>query len=105
MPTANRKMADVMQRRSELLAKISAQREEVAGVGARWQTPLAFADRGLAVLNYLRARPVLVAGAVMLFVIRRHGVVGLLRSGWLVWKGYRYFAAFSERFASRHLSS
>ncbi|HYR05703.1 MAG TPA: YqjK-like family protein, partial [Gallionella sp.] len=83
----------VMQRRSELLARIATQREQVAGIGARWQTPLALVDKGITIGRFLRSHPVLVASMIALFVIRRRGVVGLARSGWSVWKGYRFLTA------------
>lgn len=97
----NKQMALVMQRRGELLARIAVQREQVAELGARWQTPLALADQGLAVVRYLRARPVLVAGVVVLLIIRRRGLVGLARSGWMAWKGYRYFTALSAKLSAK----
>lgn len=97
----NKHMSAVMQRRSELLAKIAAQREQVAGIGARWQTPLALADQGLAVVRFLRSHPVLVAGVAALIVIRRHGVLGLLKGGWRMWKGYRFLATLSEKLSPR----
>lgn len=97
----NKQMALVMQRRGELLARISAQREQVAELGARWQAPLALADQGLAVARYLRARPVLVAGVVALLIIRRRGLVGLARSGWMAWKGYRYFTELSAKLSAK----
>lgn len=97
----NEQMLAVMQRRGELLAKIAAQRGQVAQIGARWQAPLALADQGLAVVRFLRSHPALVAGVVALFVIRRRGVVGLMKSGWRVWKGYRFLTALSERLSSR----
>ncbi|MFZ2525176.1 MAG: YqjK-like family protein [Candidatus Ferrigenium altingense] len=97
----NEQMLAVMQRRGELLAKIAAQRGQVAQIGARWQAPLALADQGLAVVRFLRSHPALVAGVVALFVIRRRGVVGLVKSGWRVWKGYRFLTALSERLSPR----
>lgn len=97
----NEQMLAVMQRRGELLAKIAAQRGQVAQIGARWQAPLALADQGLAVVRFLRSHPALVAGVVALFVIRRRGVVGLVKGGWRVWKGYRFLTALSERLSSR----
>lgn len=97
----NKQMSAVMQRRGELLARIAAQREQVARVGARWQTPLALADQGLAVVRFLRSHPVLVAGAAALIVIRRRGVLGLVKGGWRVWKGYRFLAALSEKLSPR----
>jgi hypothetical protein len=97
----NERMPAIMQRRGELLARIAAQREQVAGAGARWQAPLALADQGLAVARFLRARPVLVATLAALLVIRRRGVMGLIGGGWKVWKGYRYLAALSAKLSSR----
>jgi len=100
----NRQMLEVMQRRGELLARIASQREEAAQIGARWETPLAFADKCLDAVHFLRSRPALVAGVVALFVVRRRGLIGLARGGVLAWKGYRYFAAFSAKLSSRLLA-
>lgn len=97
----NKQMLEVMQRRGELLARISTQREQVAELGACWQTPLALADQGLAVVRFLRSNPVLVAGVAALIVFRRRGVAGMVRGGWRVWKGYRYFTALSQKLSSR----
>lgn len=97
----NRRMLEVMQRRGELLARIASQREQVAQIGARWETPLAFADKCLAAVRFLRSRPALVASVAALFVIRRRGLIGLARSGVLMWKGYRYFVALSAKLSSR----
>ncbi len=97
----NKQMLEVMQRRGELLARIASQREQAAEIGKRWQTPLAFADQGLAAMRFLRSNPLLVAGVAALIVIRRRGVAGLVRRVWRVWKGYRYFTAFSAKLSSR----
>lgn len=97
----NRQMLEVMQRRGELLARIASQREQAAQIGARWETPLAFADKCRDAVHFLRSRPALVAGVVALFVARRRGLIGLARGGVLAWKGYRYFAAFSAKLPSR----
>lgn len=98
----NSQMLVVKQRRGELLARIAAQREQVAQIGTRWQAPLALADQGLVVVRFLRSHPALVASVVALFVIRRRGAVGLMKSGWRVWKGYRFLTALSERLSSRN---
>lgn len=97
----NKQMREVMRRRGELLASIAAQREQVAQIGTRWRAPLALADQGLAVVRFLRSRPVLVAGVAALLIIRKRGVMGLARYGVLAWKGYRHFAAFSKKASSR----
>ncbi len=97
----NKQTLGVMQHRAELLARIASQREQVAGMGARWRAPLAFADQGLVAVRFLGSNPVLVAGVVAIFVIRRRGVVGLMAGAWRVWKSYRAVAAFSARLTSR----
>jgi len=97
----NKRMLEVRKRRGELLARIAAQRTEVAELGARWQVPLALADQGLAAVRYLRSNPFLFAGLAALLVIRRRGVVGLAKGAWRVWKGYRFIAAFSAKLTSR----
>jgi len=97
MPTLN----NVMLRRSELVARIAAQREQVAEIGVRFKTPLAYADKGLAVARFLRAHPVLFAGAVALLPIRRGGVlIGLVKGAWRAWKGYRYLGAVAAKRSS-----
>lgn len=97
----NEKMSGLMQRRGELLSRITAQREQLNEIGAHLRTPLAWADQGLAALNYLRCHPLPVAGVVALLVIRRRGVAGLVSGGWRVWKGYRYFTYLSAKWLPR----
>jgi len=97
----NKQMLEVMQRRGELLSRIATQREQIAGMGARWQAPLAVADQGLAAMRFLRSNPVLVAGVAALLVVRRRGLIGLMRGVWRVWKGYRYFTGLSKKLSSR----
>lgn len=93
----NEQILAVMQRRGELLTKIASQREQVAQTSARWKTPLALADQGLAVLRFMRSRPVLVGGAVALMVWRRRGVLGAIKLGWKGWKGYRYLRGLAAK--------
>lgn len=88
----NERMLEIRQRRDELLARIEAQRGQLAEITSSLAGPLALADRGVSILRFLRSQPLLVAGAVALAVWRRQGVVGLLRRASLVWTGYRYFA-------------
>lgn len=100
MFTMNDQMLALKQRRSELLANIAEQREQVAEIGTCLRSPLALADQGLVVVRFLRSRPVLVAGVAALFVIRRRGMASLVKGAWRVWKGYRQLSAFSEKLSS-----
>lgn len=97
----NRQMLEVMQHRGNLLARIASQREQVAQIGSHWEAPLAFADKCRAAVHFLRSRPILTAGVAALFIIRRRGLTGLARGGWMAWKGYRYFSAFSAKLSSK----
>jgi len=85
-----------MQGRGELLARIASQREQMVEIGSELQGPLALADEGLDAVRFLRRHPLLVAGAVLLLVIRRRGVAGLVGGVWGVWKGYRYFTSLAK---------
>lgn len=93
----NERMLELRQQRGELLARIDAQRGQLAEITSSWEGPLALADRGVSILRYLRGHPLLVAGAAALVVLRRRGLAGLFRRALLVWKGYRYFADLRER--------
>lgn len=97
----NEKMFELMQSRGKLLARIAAQREQMTEIGTHWRTPLALADQGVAAVRFLRCHPLLAAGAMAFFVIRRRGVAGLVRGMWRVWKGYRYFTFLSSKLSPR----
>ncbi len=88
----NERMLELRQRRGELLARIEAQRGQLAEIVSRWERPLALADQGVSAVRFLRGHPLLVGGAVALVVLRRRGVAGLLKRAWQMWKSYRYFA-------------
>jgi hypothetical protein len=93
----NDQLFDLRQQRSELLARIAVQRGQVAEIGSQLKTPLALAETGLTVMRFLRSKPLLVAGMVAIFVIRRRGVIGLIKGAWRLWKDYRQLTAFSAR--------
>ncbi len=63
----NDQMFALLKRRSELLARIATQREQVAELGAHLETPLVFADKGLAAVRFLRSAPVVSAVLVASF--------------------------------------
>lgn len=93
----NNQLAAVMQRRVELLSKIASQREQMAKFGERFQAPLAWADRSVAVVRFMQSNPVLVVSVFAAVVIRRRGVAAMARVAWRLWKGYRSFAAIASR--------
>ncbi len=93
----NERMREIGRQRAELLARIEVQRGQLAGIGSNWEGPLALADRGLSIVRFLRAHPLLLAGVVALVVLRRRNAAGLFDHAWLVWKGYRYVADLMQR--------
>lgn len=93
----NERMHGIRQRRAELLARIEAQRGQVAGMASSWKGPLALADQGLSIARFLRAHPLVLAGVAMLVVLRRRSAAGLFDRAWLVWKGFRYVADLTRR--------
>ncbi len=88
----NESLLELRQRRGELLARIKVQRGQLADLASSWEAPLAFADRGIAALRFLRRHTVLLARVVALIVARRQGVSGLFNRAWLAWKSLRHFA-------------
>lgn len=97
----NKRMLELMQRRDGLLARIAAQREQMAEIEADWRTPLAMADEGVDAVHFFRRHPLLVAGVVAFSVIRFRGAAGLMSGVWLLWKGYRYFTFISAKLLPR----
>ena len=89
--TMNGQLSAVMQRRGELLDRIASQRVQMAEIGARLQAPLSLADRGIAVVRFLRSNPVLVTGVIAFLVVRRRSAVAAVGVIWRVWKAYRSF--------------
>jgi hypothetical protein len=93
----NERILELRQRRGELLARIDAQRGQLAEFASAWERPLALADQGVSILRFLRGHPLLVAGGVALVVLHRQGAGRLSRLALLVWKGYRYFADLRQK--------
>ena len=95
---------ELMQKRSVLLARIAAQREQVAAETARLKLPLAVADRGLEAARYLRAHPLIlvgVAGVVAFLAVRRNGLVGLAGNAMRLLNLYNSARSFSAKSVSR----
>jgi hypothetical protein len=86
-----RRLAQIHARRERLIAKAAAQREEVALLLAPWQTPLAIADKGVAVVAYVRVHPEFVLIAVAaLAVLSPKRAYRWARRAFAAWRGYRW---------------
>ncbi|HUV98837.1 MAG TPA: YqjK-like family protein [Gallionella sp.] len=97
----NERLIELGQRRSELLARIARQREQLADVAAEWDARLAMADHGVAAVLFLRRHPLLVAGVTAVILMRRSSLAALMWGVWRVWKGYRYFISMPDKLPSR----
>lgn len=86
-----RRLDQIAARRERLLAKATAQREEVAQLLTPWQAPLAVADKGLTLAAYLREHPSIVVVAVAaLVVLSPKRAYRWARRSFAVWRGYRW---------------
>lgn len=85
------RLIDLELRRRRLRVRIAAQRLELADLASQWRGPLHVADSVIDVLRFLRAHPVLVAGAAGLLAWRRSGPVGVARAAWRAWGLYQSF--------------
>jgi len=88
-----RRLEQINARRERLLARSAAQRDELALLLAPLKGPLAVADRGVAVAQYARAHPGLVAIAAAIFVVvSPKRAFRWARRAFAVWRGYRWTA-------------
>jgi hypothetical protein len=83
----NQNMTRLAERRERLIAQAASQRTALAQHIEPWRTPLAVADRGLAVLRFLKRHPaMLVGGGVVLARLRFGGTMTWLRRAWVSWQ-------------------
>jgi hypothetical protein len=88
------RLADLADRRLEILEKIQAQRLEVAEISMVLHKPLALADTVLKAVRFSRDHPALISGGfAVLLAVRGKGIAGLARKGWRLL--YLYPAAIS----------
>ena len=97
----NEKMYELVERRNKLLARIVAQREELAEISSQLQSPLSLVDKGVTVARFLRFHPALVAGLAAFLLIHRRSVAGLAWIGWSAWKVIRDVTSISAKLNSR----
>ncbi|MGA9033257.1 MAG: YqjK family protein [Sulfuricaulis sp.] len=77
-------LATIMRRRAALVAQAAAQRDEIGRLIGPWQKPLALVDRGIEIVQRLRAHPFAIAAGVAL----------------LVWMGRRKLSRWAVRIAA-----
>ncbi len=83
----NNKLAQLAERRRQLVAQAAVQRTVLAHNMEPWRARLSLVDRGVAVLSYVRRHPILWVGASLLLAALRPGRVGRwLRHGLMLWQ-------------------
>ena len=93
-----------MQQRAQLVARIAAQREQVAVEITRWSAPLAALDRGLVAGQYLRSHPLVLVGAawaLALVAIKRRSVMVIAGGALRLWNFYKTARVFSAKLGFR----
>jgi hypothetical protein len=101
MIISSRKVREIEQRRELLLARIALQRVRVELELRNLEQPIKIVDRGIAVVHYLKAHPVLVAaGVAALTVVGRRRIAAWVGRGWVAWRGLRTLAGWSSTLAS-----
>jgi hypothetical protein len=76
------------ERKARLIAKAAEQRATIAGAAVGLAGPLAWADRGLDAVAYLKARPWLAAGlGAGLLALRPRRALRLARLAFRLWRG------------------
>ena len=82
-----RKRTQLAARRQQLVALAAAQRTILANDMEPWRARLALADRGVAMVQYVRRHPALMVGAALLLAVLRPRRTGnWLQRGWWVWQ-------------------
>lgn len=78
---------ELIARREKLVARAATQRALLAQCIAPWPPRLAWVDRGMAVVKYLRRYPAALAGVGLLVTaLRPLRAAGWLQRGFLLWQ-------------------
>lgn len=78
---------DLAARREKLLARSAAQRAVLAQCIAPWSPRLAWVDRGIAAVRYVRRYPAALAAlGLLVAALRPHRVAGWLQRGFMLWQ-------------------
>lgn len=102
----NKHLDDIACRRRILLAKIKAQKMEVAEISQHLQKPLAWVDRGIWAVHFIRRHPALMSSGVAVLVALRHkDFTRMAQEGWRLLCIYPYTAYIVRRFSAERRDS
>lgn len=83
----NARLIELAERRATLVAKVAAQRAELAQGLAPWRRPLALVDQGVLAARYLGRHPALLVGVgVFVAALNPKRILGWARRGWIAWR-------------------
>lgn len=78
-------------RKQQLLARIDGQRNQLASYGACLETPLAYVDKTLHAVQFVKQRPWIAGIAALAAVVLGRGkVFRWVGRGWTVWRAVRF---------------
>jgi len=101
MKAMNESIPKLISHRGELRARIAEQREQMNQICMELRKPLSYADKGVDVVYFFRAHPLLIATIAAILMNRRRGAAALLRLVWWILKGFGYFNNKTSRLFSR----
>jgi hypothetical protein len=90
----NDRLIRIREQRAGLIERAERQRGEIASGVAAFATPIALADRTMALVRYIKARPGLLAAAAAVFmVLRPRRTFSWARRGFALWQSWRWLLA------------
>jgi hypothetical protein len=89
----SRRLAAIQIKRARLIERAARERADIADSMQSWSRPLGLVDRVLAGVNFVLARPPLLAAAAISLVLLRPGRAWKwARRAYSLWRGYRWLA-------------
>jgi len=89
---------ELARRKERLIARAEAQRTGIAASFEGLRTPIAVADRALAVACFFKEHPLLLAAVIAAATaLRRRNLIGLLGRGLAAWRAWRWLSAWSAK--------
>jgi hypothetical protein len=98
MSTIGDRLIEVARHKERLIARAEVQREAIAAGFRGLEAPASVIDRGLEVVRFLKAHPVVVAAGVAVIVaLRRRSIMSIASTGLAAWRVWRTLATWAVR--------
>jgi YqjK-like protein len=84
----NKKLLKLAQRRECLISQSALQRVKLSQAVDAWRAPLALADKGFAIISFIKKHPILIAGssAILIRLFKKSFIGKWLSRGILGWQ-------------------